>query len=348
MSSSSPTGDGRAPARVIGIGASAGGVDVLVKLVSALPRDLPHAICIVLHVPPTSRSMLGAILARHTPLPVVTPEGAERLAPGHIFVAPPDRHLLFSEDLVVPTHGPKENGVRPAVDTMLRSLAAAYGPASAAVILSGALGDGANGALVVAQAGGTVIVQDPGDAMVPSMPERAIAAVGRPDRVLPAVEIGPALARLPHLTAGMRDDTPVSAPGDMIEESRQRPAGPATGFTCPECSGALWELRDGELIRYRCRIGHAYSEDAMLAEQGDAVEAALWTAVEVLAERAELLRGMAERRGGSHPRLRARLEAGADDAEERADLIRRALSIGGGKAEALGLAGDVEAAGGGG
>jgi two-component system chemotaxis response regulator CheB len=335
-----------APDRVIGVGASAGGVDVLMKLVSALPEDLPHALCIVLHVPPAGRSMLGPILGRQTRLPVITPTDAVELERGHVFVAPPDRHLLVRNGLVTLTRGPKENGVRPAVDTMLRSIAASHGSASAAVILSGALGDGANGALAVAQAGGTVIVQDPGDAVVPSMPERALAAVGRADLVLPAVEIGPALARLPHVPAEMREHAPVSMPGDMIEESRHRPEGPATGFTCPECSGALWEVRDGELVRYRCRIGHAYSEDAMLVEQGSSVEAALWTALEVLEERAELLRSMAERRGGAHPRLRARLESGARDAGERADLIRRALSTGGDHPDAFRLEADAEAAGG--
>jgi len=347
MSGSPFRDDGRAPSRIIGVGASAGGVDVLIKLVASLPEDFPHAICIVLHVPSTSPSMLGRILSRQTSLTVVTPEGPERLARGRIFVAPPDRHLLMQEGYVVLTRGPKENGVRPAVDTMLRSLAATHGAASAAVILSGALGDGANGALAVAGVGGTVIIQDPAEALVPSMPEHALAAVGQPDEVLPSSAIGPALAALPHIPAGMRENIRVAAPGDMIEESRHRPEGPATGFTCPECSGALWELRDGELVRYRCRIGHAYSEDAMLVEQGNSVEAALWTALEVLEERAELLRGMAERRGGAHPRLRRRLESGAHDAETRADLIRRALSAADDKPDAFRLAADAEAAGGG-
>jgi two-component system chemotaxis response regulator CheB len=335
----------RHPVRVIGIGASAGGVDVLVKLVSALPADLPHAVCIVLHVPPAGRSMLGTILGRYTALPVITPQRREPLAAGRIFVAPPDRHLLVRPGYVVLDRGPKENGVRPAVDTMLRSLAAAYGAEGVAVILSGALGDGANGALAVAQAGGTVIVQDPEDAVVPSMPERALATVGPVDRVVPAAELGATLAALPDAAAEVREHVGISAPGDMIEESRNRPEGPATGFTCPECSGALWEVREGELLRYRCRIGHAYSEDAMLIEQGSSVEAAMWSALEVLEERVELLKTMAERRAGSHPRLYERLRAGARDAEERAGLLRRALTAGGDRHDAFRLADNAEAAG---
>jgi two-component system, chemotaxis family, protein-glutamate methylesterase/glutaminase len=323
------TGAGSAaPARIVGIGASAGGVDALIKLVSPLPADLPHAICIVLHVAPAGRSLLAGILGRHTPLPVSTAEGGEHLAPGRIFVAPPDRHLLVRDGHVVLTRGPKENGVRPAVDATLRSLAAASGPAAVAVILSGALGDGANGALAVRQAGGTVIVQEPADAIVPSMPERALAAVGEAHHVLPAAAIAQALAELDDRPAGMREDEAMAAPEDMLEASRHRPEGSATGFTCPECSGAIWEVREGEMVRYRCRIGHAFSEDAMLVEQGSAVEAARWTALEALEERAELLRRIAVGRAARHPRLKARLEAGAEDAVGRAELIRQALAIG--------------------
>ena len=85
-------------------------------------------------------------------------------------------------------------------------------------------------------------------------------------------------------------------PAEM-ELGPNRPDGPASGFTCPECSGALWELREGELVRYRCRVGHSYSEDAMVDAQGTAVEAALWTALEVLEERSELLRRLREADG---------------------------------------------------
>jgi two-component system, chemotaxis family, protein-glutamate methylesterase/glutaminase len=341
---SEPVAQHRSPARVVGVGGSAGGIDVLTRLVSALPADFPHAMCVVQHIPPTGRSMLGVILGRRTPLEVVTVEGGEELLAGRIYVAPPDRHLLVGDGRVDLTRGPKENGVRPAVDTMLRSLASAYGRAAVAVILSGALGDGANGALAVARGGGTVIVQDPADAVVPSMPERALALVGEPDMVLPADRIAPALAGLARVEVGMRDDVDVDAAEDLIAESRRRPDGPATGFTCPECSGALWELREGELVRYRCRIGHTYSEDAMLLEQGTSVEAALWAALEVLEERAELLRTTAERRAGAHPRVRERLEVGAIDAERRADLLRAALATGGDRPDAFRLAGDAEAA----
>jgi two-component system chemotaxis response regulator CheB len=318
----------RSPARIIGIGASAGGIDALIKVVTVLPATLAHPVCVVVHLAPSSRSLLPAILDRRCALTVVTAEDGAALLPGHVYVAPPDRHLLVDDGHVQLTRGPKENGVRPAVDTMLRSLAAACGPGAVAVVLSGALGDGSDGARIVAREGGTVIVQDPDEAIVPSMPERALATTGEGAIVLGAAKIGPALAALSAAPEGGMEEADVNRPGDLIAQSRHRPEGPATGFTCPECSGALWEIRDGDVVRYRCRIGHSYSEDAMLIEQGSAVEAALWTALEVLEERAELLRRVAEQRAIAHPTTRGSLERAAEDAMTRADLIRQALVTG--------------------
>jgi two-component system, chemotaxis family, protein-glutamate methylesterase/glutaminase len=315
----------RGLARVVGIGASAGGVDPLIRIVGSLPLDLQAAIFVVLHVPATGRSLLADILGRATDLPVRAAVDGEPIEAGTVYVAPPDRHLTVSNGQMTLDRGPKENGVRPAVDPMLRSLVA-YGDGAVAVILSGALGDGSTGALAVKRAGGTVLVQDPQEATVPSMPESALRAVGEVDGVLPAAEIGPELGRLSGAAPVVREEIEMTADAPAGGEP-ERPAGPPSAFTCPECHGSLWELSEGELVRYRCRVGHAYSEDAMLLEQGSAVEAALWSALEALEERAEFLSRIAGRHGDRRPRLRDRFTGAAADAEERAELIRRALGI---------------------
>lgn len=310
------------PTRVIGIGASAGGLEALIKVVRTIPADFPAALCIVLHVPPLGRSLLAPILDRRAELPVRTAQHGEELVAGRAYVAPADRHLLIADGRIELSRGPKENGVRPAVDVLLRSVAR-YRRRAVAVVLSGTLGDGSAGALAVERAGGTVIVQDPLDALFPSMPETALAAVGGVDHVVAAGELGELLENIAHEPVREEEDVRVTV--DERDPAFQRPQGPATGFTCPECSGAVWELREGELIRYRCRVGHAYSEEAFITDQRTTVEAAMWTALEVLEERVELLRRMAERHGGANARLRRRLETAADNALERAELIRRAL-----------------------
>ena len=121
----------------------------------------------------------------------------------------------------------------------------------------------------------------------------------------------------------MRENAVVTLPDE--DPAFQRPDGPATGFTCPECSGAIWEVREQDFVRYRCRVGHAYSEDAFVNGQRDSVEAAMWAALEMLEERVELLRRIADRHGSSNPRTRKRLQSTAESTLERAELIRRAL-----------------------
>jgi len=112
-------------------------------------------------------------------------------------------------------------------------------------------------------------------------------------------------------------------------------AGPPSAFTCPECGGALWELRDGELLRYRCHVGHGYTEKALLAAQTDHLESAMWAALRALEEYAELRRRMAKRAAaGRYPPIARRYEQQANEAEERASLIRRLLTNPDGIAEA--------------
>jgi two-component system, chemotaxis family, protein-glutamate methylesterase/glutaminase len=169
---------------------------------------------------------------------------------------------------------------------------------------------------------------------VPSMPESALRAVGDVDELLAAAEIGPALVRAidgaPALTMTASDDLPLKIEPD-------RPAGPPSALTCPECNGSLWEVSEGELVRYRCRVGHTYSEDSMVVEQGSAVEAALWSALELLEERADFLERVAGRHSAGRPRLHERFTTAAADAQRRADLLRRALGIQGEEPHAFDL-----------
>jgi two-component system chemotaxis response regulator CheB len=323
------------PARVVAFAASAGGVEALRRVVADLPADFPAAICVVLHIPATSRSLLAPILDRNGPLPAVVAYGGAPLQAGLIYVAPADQHLLIRDDAVELSRGPKENGVRPAADPMFRSLAAAWRERAVAVVLSGALDDGSAGAAAISAAGGVVVVQDPQDALVPGMPDSAIAADSHA-HVVPAGEVAGVLIGLmaePVANPGGQPEMSTE-PDPIVSSGPMRPEGPATGFTCPECSGALWELREGELVRYRCRVGHSYSEDAMVEAQGASVEAALWSALEVLEERGELLLRMAERMRHS-PRSERRFRDGAREALQRAALIRHALDVGVGLSRAV-------------
>jgi chemotaxis response regulator CheB len=159
---------------IIVIGASAGGVDALMRLCSALPKDLPASIFVAQHLSPSSRSLLPTLLDRAGPLTVVAPVDCQVFERGHVYVAPPDHHLLVRDDRVLLRRSPYENRTRPSVNALFRSAAVAHGGRVIGVVLTGLLDDGTDGLVAIKAAGGTSIVQDPDDAEWSSMPRNAL------------------------------------------------------------------------------------------------------------------------------------------------------------------------------
>jgi two-component system chemotaxis response regulator CheB len=281
----------------------------------------------VLHLSPHARSALPEILNRAGRLPAAQAADGERIRGGRIYVAPPDRHLLMQGDRARVTRGPRENGQRPAVDALFRSAAAAYGDRVIGVVLSGVLDDGTAGLYAIEEAGGTTIVQ--GDAEYQDMPRSAAAAVAV-DHVAPLAEIGPLVTQLVSNAGGAIEadvrprPSPATDDADAEAQAAEQRVVP-TEFVCPDCGGVLWQPTEGPL-RFRCRVGHAFSPEALLARQADSLEGALWTALRTLEERAKFLRRLADRMGQREKvHLAARFNAHAKETDERAELIRQAL-----------------------
>jgi two-component system chemotaxis response regulator CheB len=322
---------------IIVIGTSAGGVEALSALVPTLPRRLPASVFVVLHLTPTANSYLPQILNRAGKLPCSQPEGGEPIVPGHIYVAPPDRHLMLARRKMMVVRGPKENRHRPSVDPLFRSAASAYGPRVIGVILTGALDDGTAGLLAIKRRGGIAVVQDPDDAYFPDMPASALEYVDVDYRV-PLAEIGALLTRLVEEPAAEEGAEAVSKDLEMEElleavdpstlDITERP-GRLVGFVCPECKGPLWEVREGDLRRYRCRVGHSYTADSMLVGQGEAVEDALWTALNILQESAQLSRQLAdEARARGHRMVAERIEEKVRVKHHQIETLRNVLANG--------------------
>lgn len=320
--------------RIVVIGASAGGVDALRRLVRELPADFPAPVCIVLHIPPDSPSLLAPILDREGTIPVKTAEQGERYQSRTVYVAPPDRHLLIGRDGTLHlSRGPRENRSRPSIDPLFRSAAVVAGPRVIAVVLTGSLDDGTAGLFAVKKQQGIAVVQDPADALYPSMPESALSHVAV-DHVVPIAAMGQLLARLVsepvphfvpridrdmHLEAGMADLEPEALATD------DRPGEPSP-YSCPDCGGVLWEIPEPQFVRYRCRVGHAFSPEAMLSAQDDVLEEALWSAMKTLEESARLSQRLAasERERG-HEWMVERFEEKERQARARVEVIRRYL-----------------------
>jgi len=317
---------------IIVIGASAGGVETTSTLLSELPRDLKAAICIVMHLG-RGRSMLPEILSRAGRLPAIHPKDGDALEYGRVYVARPDHHLIVEPGRVRVVHGPTENGCRPAVDPLFRSAARVYGSRVIGIVLTGALDDGTAGLAAVKEAGGIAIVQDPDEAFAPSMPRSARSLVAV-DHVLPVREMGLLITELTREETGPPPQKPgvhveamepdlAQPPPVMHEEDRP---GKVSVFTCPECHGTLWEADERGIVRFRCRVGHVYSAESMLAAQTDSVDRALWTALRSLEERAALTHRLAERATHQqHKRAARAFEVRAQAADGHAAVLRELL-----------------------
>jgi two-component system chemotaxis response regulator CheB len=283
---------------VIVIGGSAGSLEALQQLMRDLPADLPAAVFIVMHVGATS--YLAHFLRRNAAIQVKRAEAGERIEWGCVYVAPPGNHLLLHDRHVLLRRGPRENMSRPAIDPLFRSAAATFGGRVIGVIVSGALSDGSAGLRAVKRCGGVAVVQDPHDAAVDEMPRNAMARV-EVDHVVASADMAGLLTRLTHQEAGPTPEISVDIKleaaiaaqelGDMPIEER---LGNVSPFTCPECHGALWEIANGDMLRYRCHVGHAYSADAILAAQADEVERLLRSLLRSHQERAALAGRAAE------------------------------------------------------
>ncbi len=319
---------------IIVIGASAGGVEALMKFVRELPAKIPAAIFIVLHIPPQNPSMLPTILSRAGHLPTLHPADHTPIEQGSIYIAPPDHHMILEQGQIRIIRGPKENRHRPAIDVLFRSAAVAYGPRVVGVVLTGALDDGTAGLLAIKQCGGIAMVQEPSEAVYPEMPRSALAHVAI-DYTLP---LTPLAHQVVHLTTMEVDETMKrSTPEDMQKElaltkmelryqNSEDHVGTPSQYSCPECGGVLWEIQDDKLVRFRCRVGHAFSMDSMMAEQSEAIEEAMWAALKTLEEQVSISRRMAEQaRKNGHEWMVQRFEERQQEAEKRVKLLVAAL-----------------------
>jgi two-component system, chemotaxis family, protein-glutamate methylesterase/glutaminase len=286
------------------IGASAGGLEALQRLLAALPATLDAAVLVVLHTSNHEGSVLPNILGRAGPLPALHPCDGTPIRKGHVYIAPPNVHMIVADGHVQLVGGPRENLHRPAIDPLFRSAAAAYGARVIAVVLSGLLDDGTSGLMVVRASGGEAIIQDPDTATFASMPRSALKEV--PDaHVLPLAKIPEMLVRL------SRERLPVealtgrfpqhanqdirNAEFDMSEIENDARLGKPSEFACPDCGGVLWEIVESGFLRYRCRVGHAFTAKYLEAEQRHAIESALWAALRALEESISLSHHLAKR-----------------------------------------------------
>lgn len=306
---------------IVVIGASAGGLDAVSRLVAGLPQDLAAAVFVVIHLDPSHESRLADLLNRPGGLPARTAENGEPIQPGRIFVAPQDRHLLLRTDRVEVVHGPRENGHRPAVDALFRTASAAFGSRVIGVVLTGNMDCGTAGLLSIKSRGGLAVVQDPAEARAPSMPSSAIAHVAV-DHVARLTDMPSLLDRLVKSKAA---PWPPEVRGEVRELEGAKLGSAEAELVCPDCHGKLTVSHVDGYFMFRCHVGHAYSLQGVTAAQAEEVETALWGSVRALEEAAALSRRVADSMGGG---MRDRMLEKEQTQREQADVVR-ALVLGG-------------------
>lgn len=322
---------------ILVIGASAGGVDALKKLLAPLPADLDASLFIVWHMSPSVRGVLPQILSRVTSIAVSHALDGESIQSNRIYVAPPDQHMLLENGYIRLTRGPKENRFRPAIDPLFRSAALKYSNRVIGIILSGALDDGTAGLWTIKQRGGLALVQDPADAETASMPESAIRQVDV-DYVLPAGQLAARLVELVNQTVAPPeeiDDLETQKTDLEIRIAAQEndvamnilSYGTFSPYTCPECHGVLTMLQEGSLARFRCHTGHAYSVDTLLVAVTEAVEDNLYSTMRSMEEAIILLNHLGDHFAeANQPKLAALYFQKAQEAQSRADLVRQLVT----------------------
>jgi two-component system chemotaxis response regulator CheB len=317
---------------IIVIGGSSGATAPLKEILGRLQPDLPAAVFVVLHIPARSIGILATVVKSAGKLPVREAQHGLGIESGHVYLAAPDRHLLLVDGHMMLGRGPRENLVRPAIDPLFRSAALHYGPRVIGVVLSGLLSDGAVGLNAIKRCGGVALVQDPADAIADEMPRRAME-VTTVDLCGGGARIGDALSDLVREPAGhalpippeIRLEVEIAAGERIDSEVLSRIADPAP-LTCPGCGGVLSASRDGNLLRFRCQVGHAYAADVLAKEQEDKVDEALRVALRIIVERAELVHRMAEEgRRSRRPAIAEMYEARATEYRKYADMIRRVM-----------------------
>lgn len=284
---------------IITIGASAGGIAAVSRLLSTFSKQLDASVFIVIHI--SRNSLTDVILSqiqRQTPLKCVIPKDGDSIINGHIYLAPADHHMMLEKEKILVKKGAFENHWRPSIDVLFRSAAATYGACVTGIILTGLLDDGTSGMSAIKRSGGMCIVQDPVEADFPDMPKNVLQNIAV-DYEVPIADMGYILSDLFSRQGCKSDNVPddVKLEAEITRRmssnvNELKKLGTLTAFTCPDCGGALVKVEQDMVPRYRCYTGHSFTEKTLENEQVKSLEDSLWVAIRMMEERRNLLNTM--------------------------------------------------------
>ena len=281
---------------IIVIGASAGGMAAINKIISGLQPEMDAAFLVVLHMSRNSNAdNIAAIFQRQTNIPCHVANNNVQIEVGNLYLAQQDHHLMVSDGLIKINQGPHENRYRPSIDVLFRSAAVNYGNRAIGIILSGMLEDGTSGMWAIHNCGGVCVVQDPQDAEFEDMPKSVLNQI--PVNHIAFASDIPTL--LQHILANpLPAQTPIPKELEIeayITEKMMsnidwlKDIAAHSNFVCPDCGGGLWAIKNDPMHRYRCHTGHVYNEKILSEIQDEKIEESVWVSIRMLEEKLNLL-----------------------------------------------------------
>jgi len=289
------------PQFIVVTGTSAGGLSALRQLLGSISTDGDVAYIVVMHLSgkPVTNVLFDG-LRTYTALPLKMAEDGMPIQRNHIYIAPRNVHLIVKKGYLKLGYGPKENRWRPSIDVLFRSAAVAYNTHAIGIVLTGMLNDGVSGLKAIQRCGGITIVQDPDEASFPDMPLNVLEQMevnhkvpisGMNDIIQKAIQRDIAFMAPPE---NLRQEAEISEK-TVIGNEIVPGLGKQTTLSCPDCGGSLWEIKNDNIIHYRCHIGHTYGEQDLLLKQWEKLESALWIAVRITEERRNMLAKLQEK-----------------------------------------------------
>jgi two-component system chemotaxis response regulator CheB len=294
---------------IIVIGASAGGFNTIGEVLGGFPPDIDAAVLVVIHISRKSDSrIIAATFQRSTTLKCVVAAEGMPLKRGHVYVAPPDHHIMVEDSTIHVNQGPHENKYRPSIDVLFRSAAVSFGHRAIGVILSGLLDDGTSGMWAIKSSGGICIVQSPEEARFPDMPRSVmnkievdhIAIVDNIPAVITSILNEPLPPEKP-VPAELQIEADITYKM-MTKIDQLKKIAVHSDYNCPECGGGLWEIKHDPTHRYRCHTGHVYTEALLNELKDEKIEESVWVSIRMLEEKANLLKLMVKR-GEEEPEI---------------------------------------------
>ncbi len=286
--------------RIFLIGASAGGRVAVEKVLKSISPEINASFLVVVHSSFDMVSSFSEYLNRKIQMEVLDSKENMNIEKGKVYVAVPNQHMVIHEGKLRNSNGPRENLFRPSIDVLFRSAAVAFGNRCVGILLSGRLNDGTVGLEAVKRCGGKTIIQEPKSAEFAGMAISAQKFV-EIDYTLKVEEIAELIEELTEKPLPQEVEIPytIKRESEIATKIRSQVKtedflGEKVALSCASCGGPLWKIKDTGIERYRCHVGHSFSQESLLLAQNENLEETLWVCLRTLEEKKVLMINIAD------------------------------------------------------